>query len=146
MSIAPRQIWQDDCYYLDRVTGECQRKYRLVLAVDGSGDLLTAVFTSKSHGLTEAPACSLGPPRAGYFVGAFGGVFVMPTWVDFSSVEMLDSYDLGLHVKSGRTRQLNQDLDAELFCAVLHCLRQSEDITVRQMRLVADTIAQLNCP
>jgi hypothetical protein len=146
MSIAPRQIWQDDCYYLDRVTGECQRKYRLVLAVDGSGDLLNAVFTSQPNGLTEAPACSLGPPRAGYFVGAFGGVFVKPTWVDFSSVDLLDNYDLDLHVRSGRTRRLNQDLDAGLFCAVLRCLVRSEDITRRQMRLVADTIAQLNCP
>lgn len=26
----PGQIWRDDCYYLDRKTGEYQRKYLLV--------------------------------------------------------------------------------------------------------------------
>jgi hypothetical protein len=51
------QIWRDDCYCLDRQTDECQRKYVLVLAVDPrGGDLVTAVFTSKAHGLTESPA------------------------------------------------------------------------------------------
>jgi hypothetical protein len=73
VSVAPGQIWRDDCYYLDRQTGECKRKYVLILAADAGGDALTAVFTSKPNGLTENPACSLGPPRAGYFVGTPGG-------------------------------------------------------------------------
>lgn len=72
IAVAPGQIWQDDCYYLDRQTGECKRKYVLVLAVDGSGDSVTAVFTSKPHGLTEAPACSLGPPPCGLFCRCSG--------------------------------------------------------------------------
>ena len=37
---APEQIWQDDCYYFDSTTGECMRKYVLVLAIDqASGDI-----------------------------------------------------------------------------------------------------------
>ncbi|MDD5176659.1 MAG: hypothetical protein PHQ05_09585 [Sterolibacterium sp.] len=145
IAVAPGQIWQDDCYYLDRLTGECKRKYVLVLAVDGSGDAVTAVFTSKPHGLTETPACSLGPPRAGYFVGVPGGVFNQPTWVDFSSLDTLDGFDLATHVSSGRTRLLSQTLPAEIFCGVLRCVLQSEDITARQARWIGDTAAKLNC-
>lgn len=144
--VAPGQIWQDDCYYLDRQTGECKRKYVLILATDQGGDAVTAVFTSKPHGLTETPACSLGPPRAGYFVGVPGGAFSQPTWVDFNSVEMFDMLDLHLHVSSGRTRLLDQTLDAPMFCAVLRCLLQSDDITGRQARLIGNVAAHLGCP
>ncbi|MEI7842800.1 MAG: hypothetical protein WCI39_07190 [Gallionellaceae bacterium] len=39
------QIWRDDCYYLNHDSGECKRKYVLVLATNAqSGDVLTAVF------------------------------------------------------------------------------------------------------
>lgn len=143
--VAPGQIWRDDCYYLDLRTGECKRKYVLILAADAGGDAVTAVFTSKPHGLTETPACSLGPPRAGYFVGVPGGTFSQPTWIDFNSIEMLDSADLALHVSTGRTRLLVQTLDVPIFCAVLRCLLQSDDITARQARWIGDTAAHLAC-
>lgn len=146
IAVAPGQIWRDECYYLDRQTGECKRKYVLVLALDGSGDAITAVFTSKPNGLTETPSCSLGPPRAGYFVGTPGGVFSLPTWVDFSSIATLDAVDLATHVASGRTYKQTQTLPAALFCTVLRCALQSEDITGRQARWIGDTAAQLNCP
>lgn len=146
VAVAPGQIWQDDCYYLDRQTGECKRKFVLVLAADNSGDAVTAVFTSKPNGLTEAPACSLGPPRAGYFVGAPGGVFQQPTWVEFSSLDTLDGFDLTTQVTSGRTRLLAQTLPLQLFCAVVRCVLQSDDITLRQARWIGDTVANLNCP
>lgn len=144
--VAPGQIWQDECYYLDRQTGECKRKYVLILATDGNGDSVTAVFTSKPHGLAENPACSLGPPRAGYFVGVPGGVFNLPTWVDFSSLDTLDGDDLANHIVSGRTRLLAQTLTPQIFCAVLRCVLQSDDITGRQARWIGDTVASLNCP
>lgn len=141
------QIWRDDCYYLDRDSGECKRKYVLVLATNpNTGDVLTAVFTSKPNGLTETPACSLGPPRAGYFVGVPGGILTMPTWVDFSSVDTLDTHDLGLHVRSGRKSLTAQLLPNNICCAVLRCASQSEDITNRQLRWIDDTIATLHCP
>jgi hypothetical protein len=140
------QIWRDDCYYFDNVIGECKRKFVLVLAVDsGSSDLVTAVFTSKSHGLVENPACFLGPPRAGYYVGIPGDNLPLQSWVEFSSVETLDCDDLAIHVKSGRKRLMNQSLSASLFCAVLRCVLQSPDITRRQSRWVGDTAALLNC-
>lgn len=145
IAVAPGQIWQDDCYYLDRQTGGCKRKYVLILAAD-AGDALTAVFTSKPNGLTEKPACNLGPPRAGFFVGVPGGVFGQPTWVDFNSLEMLDAADLALHVATGRTHMLTQTLNTAMLCAVLRCLLQSDDITQRQARWLGDTAAVLNCP
>lgn len=144
---APSQIWQDDCYYLDTATGKCMRKYVLVLAVEPkSGDSVTAVFTTKSHGLKENPPGSLGPPRAGYFVGVPGGVLSQPTWVDFSSVTTLDSSDLAMHARSGRKKLLGLALPLPVFCAVLRCVLQSEDIALREARWIADTVAALNCP
>ena len=142
----PGQIWRDDCYYLDRASGECQRKYLLVLAVDPrGGDLVTAVFTSKAHGLTEQPACNLGPPRAGCFVGAPGGVLSVPSWVDFNSLQDLDASDLLKLQRSGRMSPLPLALPAPLFCGVLRCLLQSDDLTGRQARLVGDVTAGLGC-
>lgn len=143
----PGQIWRDDCYYLNRKTGECERKYLLVLAVDPrQSDLVTAVFTSKSHGLTEDPACSLGPPRAGYFVGAPGGVLTQPSWVDFSSLQDLDLLDLRRQQVSGRTTQTANVLPTPLFCAVLRCLLGWDDLTGRQGRLIGDVAASMRCP
>lgn len=140
------QIWRDDCYYLDSTTGECKRKYVLILAVESNGcDAVTAVFTSKSNGLTEDPPCSLGPPRAGHYVGVPGGVMSLPTWVDFSSIDTLDNYDLAVHVSSSRKSLVTQTLALELLCAILRCVLQSEDITMRQARWIGDTVATLNC-
>ncbi|WP_199885084.1 hypothetical protein [Pseudomonas bohemica] len=146
MTAVAGQIWCDDCYYFDSVTGECKRKFVLVLAVDlNSGDLVTAVFTSKSHGLVEEPACFLGPPRAGYYVGIPGHSLSLESWVEFSSVDTLDVEDLAIHVTSGRKRLIGQRLEDSLFCAVLRCVLQSPDITRRQSRWVADTAAALGC-
>lgn len=141
------QIWRDDCYYFDPDTGKCMRKYVLVLAVEAnSGDCVTAVFTSKSHGLTENPACSLGPPRAGYFVGVPGDALTQPTWVDFSSVETLDSSDLAAHARAGRKTLTPLVLSNKVFCSVLRCALQCEDITLRESRWIGDTVAALGCP
>lgn len=143
----PGQIWRDDCYYLDRNTGACQRKYVLVLALDPrSGDLVTVVFTSKPNGLVEQPACNLGPPRAGYFVGAPGGVLTLPTWVDFSSLQDLDASDLAKLQRGGRMSLLPQPLSEPLFCAALRCVLQCDDLTGRQARLVGNVAAALRCP
>ena len=98
-----------------------------------------------THGLTEDPACSLGPPRAGYFVGIPGGVLTKSTWVDFSSVTTLDSGDLAAHVHSGRKTLTSLALSTKTFCAVLRCVLQCEDITLRESRWIADAVANLNC-
>lgn len=143
----PGQMWRDDCYYLDRKTGRCQRKYVVVLAVDSrSGDVVTAVFTSKPNGLVEQPACNLGPPRAGHFVGAPGGVFTLPTWVDFNSLQDLDAGDLTKLQHGGRMNLVPQTLPVPLLCAVLRCVLQCDDLTGRQARLVGDAAAALRCP
>lgn len=122
------------------------RKYVLVLAVEiNSNDSVTAPFTSKSNGLNETPPCSLGPPRSGYYVGTPGGVLSMPTWVDFSNLNILDVYDLNLHVKSGRTALIPQSLPLDTFCMVLRCALQFEDTTMRQAKWIGDTVETLNC-
>lgn len=142
----PAQVWRDDCYYLDLETGECQPKYVLVLVVGDDGDLVTSVFTSKAHGLTEDPACCHGPPRSGYFVGAPGGVLTRPTWVEFSSVQDVDARDFRLWQAQGRVNLLPRLLPPELFCGVLRCLLGSDDVTGRQARAIGDLAATLACP
>lgn len=143
----PGQIWRDDCYYLNRTTGECQRKYLLVLAVDPrSADVVTVVFTSKPNGLVEQPACNQGPPRAGHFVGAPGGALTQPTWVDFNSLQDLDAGDMTRLQRSGRMSLQQLSLPTPLLCAVLRCLLQYDDLTGRQARLVGDVVAALHCP
>lgn len=147
VAASPGQIWRDDCYYLNSKTGVCERKYVLVLGKDQrSGDLVTAVFTSTPNGLVERPACNVGPPRAGYFVGSPGGVLWKPTWVDFNSLQDLDVLDLNKLQSSARMSLVSQVLPASVFCAVLRCLLQCDDLTGRQARLIGDVAAQLRCP
>lgn len=145
VAVSPGQIWQDDCYYLDRQTGECMRKYLLILATDQHADSLGIVFTSRPNGLTEEPACSLGPPRAGFFIGTPGGVFQKPTWMDFASLDLLDNYDFSRHVAQGRKKLLAQKLEPPIFCGILRCLLQSDDVTLRQARWLSETALLLGC-
>lgn len=144
----PGQIWQDECYYLDDQSGQCMRKFVLILAVDEkSGDSVTVVFTSKSNGLPEVPACHIGNPRSGFYLGILGDPLNQQTWVDFNCLETLDSYDLELHSKSDRKILINQTLTQVQLCSVLRCIMQiQEDITKREYRLLGDSIAKLNCP
>jgi hypothetical protein len=143
MAVVVGQIWRDDCYYLDSETGECKRKFVLTLAVEPSGDTLTAVFTSRPNGLPEEPACSHGPPRAGYFMGVLGQPLVKPTWVDFSSVETLDEMDLKIHLKDGRKTPVELSIGPDLLCLIIRCLIQSEDLTKRQIKLLGNMLAEL---
>lgn len=145
VSVLPGQIWRDDCYYLNRQTGACERKYLAVLAADPKHeDIVTAVFTSKSHGLTESPACSLGPPpRAGYFVGVPGGVLPLPSWLDFNSAQDVDEQDFRRMLRSGRLSRMAQTVAAPVFCGALRCLLGFDDLTGRQARLMGDVIATL---
>lgn len=141
------QIWQDDCYYLDDQTGQCMRKFVLILAVNAqTGDSVTVVFTSKSNCLPETPTCYIGNPRSGYYLGVLGGLLNKPTWVDFNRLETLDCDDLKRHVQSGRKALINQTLNSNQLCKVLRCIMQIQaDISKRDYRLLGDTIAQLNC-
>ena len=145
-SVQPGQIYRDNCYYFNAQDYICMRKYILVLAVElNSSDSVTAAFTSKSNGLNEVPPCSLGPPRSGYYVGTPGGVLSMPTWVDFSNLNILDIYDLTLHINSGRTALVPLTLPLETLCGVLRCVLRSDDITQRQAKWIGDTAETLRC-
>lgn len=140
------QIWRDSCYYLDAETGECKTKYVLILGYSqATTNAVTAVFTSKSHGLTEHPRCSAGPPRSGYFVSTPGPPLNRPTWVELSSLETLDGFDLRKHVAEGRKILLALRLPHDQLCAALRCAQQSDDLTGRQARIIGDSLQALHC-
>ena len=147
VSLAPGQIWQDDYYYLDPKSGECKRKYLLVLAVDAkTQDAITIVFTSQPNGLPDHPACYIGNPRSGFYLGVPGGVLQKETWLDFNSLKTLDADDFALHIKQSRKSLVPQTLSTASFCAVLRCIMQTQDdITNQQWRLLGDTVAKLKC-
>ncbi|MDX1916248.1 MAG: hypothetical protein SFU55_11750 [Methylophilus sp.] len=68
------------------------------------------------------------------------------TWLDFNSLETLDSFDLNLHINTGRKTLLKQTLPQATFCAALRCVMQmQEDIAKRQYAWLGDTVARLNC-
>jgi hypothetical protein len=144
-ALQPGQIWQDDCYYLNRDTGECERKYLLVLAMDGR-DAITAVFTSRSNGLPTHPACWQGHPRCGYYVGALGGVLHKDSWVDFNSVAALEEGDFARYRQTQRIRLLSQTLAPAVFCGVLRCVLGYQDLIRRHSRVIGDLAARLRCP
>lgn len=145
INVKPGQVWQDDCYYLNAETQKCERKFWLVLAVNAEGDPYTVVFTSKAHGLAEHPACSLGPPRAGYYVGVLGKPLSMESWADFANFKLFDLADLKSHIAQGRTNASALKIAPPLLCQILRCLLQSPDITRKEERILADTVAKLGC-
>lgn len=139
-------LWCDKQYYLHQDTGQYMTKYVLVLATSADGDdALSAVLTSKSHGLRESPACDPGPPRAGYFLGVPGGVLQKPTWVDFSSIENQDAYVFRRRVAANRVSSVGTLLNPAVFCGVLRCLSRSEDLNGRQYKWLRSTIDALQC-
>lgn len=143
----PNTLWRDGQYYLDAASGEYMPKYVLILATSLNGDdALSAVLTSKSNGLRRDPPCDHGPPRAGYFIGVPGGGLTLPTWVDFSSVDDQDSFAFERRVVAGRVSKAALTLPPPLFCQVLRCLTQSDDLVKRQHAWLAQTIQSLNCP
>lgn len=123
------QIWQDDCYYLNRDTGECERKYLLVLATDGN-DGITATFTSRSNGLPTEP----------------GGVLHKDSWVDFNSSAVLEERDSVRYMQTQRIRLLPQTLSPSVFCGVLRCVLGYQDLIHRHGRLIGNVAAALRCP
>lgn len=143
---SPGQIWQDNCYYLD-ANNHCQPKYVLILAVDPkSGDAVTVVFTSKPNGLPVSPACHIGLPRSGFYLGVPGGIFHKESWLDFNNLQTLDALDLAIHIKQSRKTLLNQQLSHTQFCQALRCISSmQEDITKYQWGLLRDTIERLGC-
>ena len=139
------QIWCDQTYYLNAETGKPQSKYVIALAITQERDVLHAVFTSQPNGLKAKPACSTGLPRAGHYVGYVNNLFTKETWVDFSSIRTLDNLDLGRHLSSGKKIALPAKLEDRLFCAILRCATQLEDITHREKNWIYQSISTCNC-
>lgn len=139
------QIWCDQEYYLDQKTKQFQSKYVLTLAIADHGDIVHAVFTSKANGLTDKPACSTGIPRAGFYIGTIDKLFHKETWVDFSSIQILDYKDLQNHLNTKKKISIGETLNAKLFCEILRCAVQSEDITRRTKNYIYQAIAACGC-
>lgn len=138
------QIWCDQEYYLDQKTNQFQSKYVLALAIADDGDIVHAVFTSKANGLTDEPACSTGIPRAGFYVGIVDGLFYKETWVDFSSIQILDNRELQSHLHSKKKIAISETLNTKLFCEILRCAVQSEDITRRVKNYIYQAIVMFD--
>ena len=145
IAVRAGQIWCDQEYYLDQKTKQFQSKYVLTLAIADHGDIVHAVFTSKANGLTDKPACSTGIPRAGFYVGIIDRLFHKETWVDFSSIQILDCKDLQNHLHSKKKVSIDETLDEKLFCEILRCAIQSEDITHRTKKYIYQAIAACDC-
>jgi hypothetical protein len=137
-------LWRDAHYYRHPETGSFMPKYVLILAVSpDAGDALTAVMTSKPNGLREDPPCQLGNPRAGYFLGIPGQPLCKPTWVDFNSLvvqDILDFQERGRHyIVTAEPLQL----PAPVFCSLLRCVAQSEDLSRRHHDWVLNALDHL---
>jgi hypothetical protein len=143
----PNTLWCDSQYYFDPKTGKYYLKYVLILATSPDGTAaLSAVLTSKSNGLREAPACDPGPPRAGYYLGVPGSGLTKPTWVDFSSFDNQDDFAFKKSISDNRITSHGLVLSSATFCGILRCLSKSDDLTKRQHKWLADTIGSLGCP
>lgn len=117
------------------------RKYVLILAVSpDAGDALTAVLTSKPNGLRESPPCQLGNPRAGYFLGIPGQPLFKPTWVDFNSLVVQDILDFQHRCRDQIVTAESLALPVQIFCGLLRCVAQSDDLSRRHHGWVLDTL------
>ena len=65
--------------------------------------------------------------------------------MDFNSLQDLDASDLLKLQRGGRMSLLPLVLPVPLFCGVLRCVLQFDDLTLRQARLVGDVAAGLGC-
>lgn len=134
-------LWCDAHYYRHPETGVFMRKYVLILAVSpDAGDALTAVLTSKPNGLRESPPCQLGNPRAGYFLGIPGQPLFKPTWVDFNSLVVQDILDFQHRCRDQIVTAESLALPVQIFCGLLRCVAQSDDLSRRHHGWVLDTL------
>jgi len=143
--INPGQIWLDKSYYFNEKNSRYQSKYVLALAVTDDGDVLHAVFTSQPNGLTAIPACSTGLPRTGHHIGYINNLFNKETWVDFSSITLLDNMYLRQHLEIGKKTALEIRLGPRLFCEVLRCSIKLEDLSRRELSWIHKSIAEHIC-
>ena len=137
------EIWCHEAYYLRQ--GCPQRKYIIILGdrSNNHNPLITRL-TSRPNGLPSEPRCHNGNPRSGFFVGPIGGVLPLPTWVVFQDIDHLDDSEYAL-VKSGTIHPTELTLGTSLFCRLLRCVQQNDDITNRQYLHIGDTLEQLQC-
>ncbi|CAB3847156.1 hypothetical protein LMG2828_01750 [Achromobacter piechaudii] len=137
------QIWRNERYYLSD-DGQWKPKFEVVLAQSpDSDDVLTACFTSKPHGLTDAPACCIGPQRFGYYVGLLGKPMELESWVDFKSVDYRDPFETNKWFKGGFVKLSGLLLTNTVLRDVLECLKQSDDLKKRQSNWIHSTLGKL---
>ncbi|MCY1560968.1 hypothetical protein D9M68_981680 [compost metagenome] len=79
-------------------------------------------------------------------MGAIGGDLSLPTWVDFSSVEMVDNAEFMKGVSSKIKSVTALKLPQNVFCEVLRCALRSDDVPVKYSRLIGDTASMIGCP
>jgi hypothetical protein len=138
------EIWLDTKYYYDGVS--YFPKYVIVLAVDPSGDAIVVRLTTKSNGLPENPACHHGVPRCGYFVGVPGAAPLhRKTWVAFDDFFDLEARFIHASIQNARYVLTGTTLHPGVYCGLLRCAIQSDDISKKQRNWVYTTIAACGC-
>lgn len=132
------EIWTHQKYQLSDgsykpkhlvILGECNQKY----------DLLYARLTSRSNGLPSDPPCYHGNPRSGFYLGIPGNRLAQHTWVVFDDISYLDSREVQYLQYTGLI------VPNPIFCNLLRCIQQSEDILGIQYSQIMDTIQEINC-
>lgn len=133
------EIWTHRRYMLS--DGDFSPKHLIIIGEhDDQFDLLCARLSSRPNGLPINPPCHNGNPRSGFYLGIPGGCLQKETWVIFDDVSYLGDCEWKYLEKA------NTSIDQSLFCALLRCLQQSEDIQNRQHRQISDMIQSIDCP
>ncbi len=132
------EIWTHLQYELS--DGSYKPKHLIILGERNHRfEVLYARLTSRPNGLPDNPPCYHGNPRSGYYLGVPGGILNKETWVVFDDIAYLDSRDMRYLTNS------NLMAPTAIFCSLLRCIQQSEDILGIQYDQIMDTIQSVRC-
>ena len=135
-------IYRHERFYRDAATGELKPKFLVFLAPTPGEDWVTRLLTSQANMRAEDPACSLGYPYPGFFLGVIGNPLPLKTWVDLRWLADLDSLDVVRMTKLGVMRKV-ADLPVKALRPLLKCAAAADDSTRQQERALRDQLARL---
>ncbi len=92
---------------------------------------------------SEVPACSLGYPYPGFFLGVIGGHLPLKTWVDLRWLPDVDSLDVVRMTKLGIMARATT-LSAGSLKGLLECAARADDTTRQQERALRDQLARMS--
>lgn len=137
----PGDIYRLEAFYQDP-EGKLLSKYLVVLALDGGGDLIGRLLTSRAHGRPENPRCYHGDPYAGFYLGILGAPLTERTWVDLRGLDDFDCDFFAAEIKRGRFQRVLAITPA-MTKAVIECVASADDTTGRQERNLRNQAARM---